>query len=73
MELEPVKGIEPSSSAWKSLAAGVISRPIPTNGLQSCPLSANDYFPLSERPLDLAADSCRNVHGPATLGIGLSG
>jgi hypothetical protein len=46
--LERVKGIEPSSSAWKSLAAAVISRPVPTKRPKSGSLSANDYSALSE-------------------------
>src|SRR5215467_1331076 len=39
--LERVKGIEPSSSAWKSPAAVVISRPILTNRSFSAPLNLN--------------------------------
>jgi hypothetical protein len=39
--LERVKGIEPSSSAWKSFAAAAPSRPIQTKGLHSHPLAAN--------------------------------
>ena len=46
--LERVKGIEPSSSAWKAPAAVVLSMPILTNRLFSGPLNPNGYQPLSE-------------------------
>jgi hypothetical protein len=46
--LERVKGIEPSSSAWKASEPYVISRLILTNRHHSAPLNPNGYLALSE-------------------------
>jgi hypothetical protein len=50
--LERVKGIEPSSSAWKSLAAADVSRSIPENQPRTVSLNVNGNFPVSERRTD---------------------
>src|SRR5467141_741533 len=48
--LERVKGIEPSSSAWKTSALHAISALVPKNETQNDLLSVNRNFPYPERP-----------------------
>jgi hypothetical protein len=47
--LERVKGIEPSSSAWKAVGSSIISEAVPENQPQNRSLNVNRNFPYLER------------------------
>jgi hypothetical protein len=67
-KLERVKGIEPSSSAWKALAAVVFSRIIPTKIPDSAYQPQNGKFRLSECLNRLLLTRYHFGHGAAPEG-----
>ena len=63
--LERVKGIEPSSSAWKSFGRPVCIRPFLTNPLHFALLMSKVNLTLSECPQLPSAGQHRNTKAPA--------
>jgi hypothetical protein len=68
--LERVKGIEPSSSAWKAVAVSMISEVIPDNRYQKYPSGINQKLPRREQANGPMSDA---IHLPAFQNISTIG
>jgi hypothetical protein len=73
--LERVKGIEPSSSAWKGAATSMISEVITENETQNRSLSVNRFFRLPQRSSGAMSNAsaglveCNSLHEIADRSI----